>query len=53
MMERWVPNAGSYAGEIDGLILLVTVLVGFWFFAAQGIFFWLIWTVGSALRVPK
>jgi len=37
-----VPGAGSFAGEIDGLIWLVTVLVGVWFFAAQGMFFWLI-----------
>ena len=52
MMERWVPNAGSYAGEIDGLILLVTILVGFWFFAAQGIFFWLIWRFRARDGVP-
>lgn len=37
------PSASTYSGDVDGLILLVTVLVGFWFLAAQGIFFWLLW----------
>ena len=50
MIEHFVKNASSYAGDIDGLILLVTVLVGFWFFAAQGIFFWLIFRFRAPLR---
>jgi len=32
--------ASSYAGDIDGLIWLITFVVGFWFFIAQGILFW-------------
>ena len=51
-MERWVPVGSSYAGDIDGLILLVTVLVGFWFFAAQAIFFWLIFRFRAREGVP-
>ena len=51
-MERWVPNASSYGGDVDGLMLLVTVLVGFWFFAAQGIFFWLIFRFRAREGVP-
>jgi cytochrome c oxidase subunit 2 len=43
MVERLIQQASSYAHSIDGLILLVAVLVGFWFFLAEGIFFWLIW----------
>ncbi len=43
MVERLIQQASSYAHSIDGLILLVTVLVGFWFLLAEGIFFWLIW----------
>ncbi|GMV06022.1 MAG: hypothetical protein AMXMBFR53_22990 [Gemmatimonadota bacterium] len=43
MVERLIQQASSYAGSIDGLILLVTVLVGFWFLLAEGIFFWLVW----------
>jgi cytochrome c oxidase subunit 2 len=42
-MERLILQASSYAGSIDRLILLVTVLVGFWFLMAEGFFFWLIW----------
>ena len=43
MIERYLIQASSYAQGIDGLITLVFVLVGFWFLAAEGIFFWLIW----------
>jgi len=42
-MERLIQQASSYAASIDGLILLIGVLVGFWFLAAEGVFFWLIW----------
>ncbi len=52
MIERFVQNASSYAGDIDGLILLVTVLVGFWFFVAQGMFFWLIFRFRAREGVP-
>lgn len=37
-----LPEASSFAGNIDWLILLVLVLVGFWFLLAEGMFFWLI-----------
>jgi cytochrome c oxidase subunit II len=43
MIERYLVQASTYAGSIDGIIMLVFVLVGFWFLAAEGIFFWLIW----------
>jgi cytochrome c oxidase subunit 2 len=42
-METLLIQASSYAASIDGLILLVLVLVGFWFVLAEAIFFWLIW----------
>jgi len=35
-------SVSTYAGEIDGLILLITVLVGFWFILSEVVFFWLI-----------
>ncbi len=38
-----IPQASTYASSIDNIILLVAVLVGFWFFVAEGMFFWLIW----------
>jgi cytochrome c oxidase subunit 2 len=43
MMQSLVQQASSYAADIDGLIMLILVLVGFWFLLAEGIFFWLIW----------
>ena len=38
-----IDQLSTYAADIDDLILLMTVLVGVWFFAAEGMFFWLIW----------
>ncbi len=40
MMESIILQASSYAGEIDQLILIITVLVGFWFFLAEGVLFY-------------
>jgi cytochrome c oxidase subunit 2 len=51
-MERLIPNASSFGGQIDGLIILVTILTGFWFFLAQGMFFWLIWRFRAKEGVP-
>jgi cytochrome c oxidase subunit 2 len=42
MIERWVIQASTYAADIDGIIWLIAVLVGFWFIVAEGVFFWLI-----------
>lgn len=42
MIDWLVPRASTYAGDIDGLILLIAVLVGFWFVVAQGVFFYFI-----------
>ena len=36
-------QASTYAADIDNLITLLAVLTGFWFLAAEGVFFWLIW----------
>jgi len=43
MIDRLVEPVSTYAGSIDNLILLILVLVGFWFLAAEGMFFWLLW----------
>lgn len=37
------PSLSTFSGDVDGLILLVSLLVGFWFFATLGMFFWLLW----------
>lgn len=38
-----LPSLSTYSGDIDRLVLLVTVLVGVWFVASQLMFFWLMW----------
>ena len=42
MIEHYVVAASSYARDIDNLITLVFVLVGFWFLVTEAVFFWLI-----------
>ena len=43
MIESLVPAGSSYAWEIDYIFTGMFVVVGFWFLACEGIFFWLIW----------
>ena len=38
-----LPSASTFSGDIDQLVLWITLLTGFWFFAAEGMFFWLMW----------
>jgi cytochrome c oxidase subunit 2 len=42
MIEHYLQSLSTFSGDIDRLVLLVTVLVGFWFLAAEGVFFWLL-----------
>jgi cytochrome c oxidase subunit 2 len=42
MIEQFVPAASTFAGEIDGLITLIFVLVGFWLVVSEVVFFGLI-----------
>jgi cytochrome c oxidase subunit 2 len=39
MIDAYVEAVSSYAGDIDGLFLLITVLVGFWFILTEAVFF--------------
>ena len=41
-MEHLIGRVSTYAKDVDDLILLITVLVGFWFLLAEIVFFWLI-----------
>lgn len=43
MMQLFLEQASSFAGDVDGLVWLITGLVGFWFVLAEGVFFWLLW----------
>lgn len=42
MLETFIPQASTYASEVDGLINMVGAFVGFWFFLSFGTFIWLI-----------
>jgi cytochrome c oxidase subunit 2 len=43
-MPSWyMPQASTYAADVDNLILLIAVIVGVWFVAAELVFFWLLW----------
>ncbi len=42
MIERYLAQVSTYAADIDALILLIGVLVGFWFVLTMGTFFYLI-----------
>lgn len=43
MFDRLLASASTYSGDIDRLIWLVTLIVGVWFIAAEGMFFWLMY----------
>jgi len=38
-----LPSASTFSGDIDNLVLWVTLLTGFWFLAAEAMFFWVMW----------
>ena len=42
MIEFFVHNASSFAGDIDNLFLLITLIIGFWFFLTFGTLVYLI-----------
>ena len=41
MIEYYVQSASSFAGDIDNLFLVITLIIGFWFFLVFGIFIYL------------
>ena len=41
MIEYFVESASSFAGDIDNLFLVITLIIGFWFFLVFGIFIFL------------
>lgn len=53
MFNHLIPNASSYAGQVDGLFWLITVIVGVWFLAAEVMFFWLIFRFRARPSVPS
>ena len=43
MIEYMLLQGSSFAAEIDQVILLIAVITGVWFFATEGMFFFLLW----------
>ncbi|MDW8362848.1 MAG: hypothetical protein RMK74_10635 [Myxococcales bacterium] len=43
MIESLVPQGSTYAADIDWVVNLIAILVGFWFAVTAGMFFWLLW----------
>jgi cytochrome c oxidase subunit II len=41
MLQRFATSGSTFAPQIDHLILLIAILVGFWFLAAEFALFWL------------
>ena len=52
MLEHLVPSASSFSGDVDRLFLLIAVIVGVWFVAAEAMFFWLIFRFRAAPGQP-
>ena len=52
-MDLFMQRSASFAGDIDRLVLLITVLVGFWFLVAEAMFFWLIFRFRHREGVPS
>lgn len=42
MIGLFLEQASSYAGSIDGLFTLITLIVGFWFLVAEGVLFYFV-----------
>ena len=42
MIEYFVQSASSFAGDIDNLFLVITLIIGFWFILTFGILVYLI-----------
>src|SRR5687767_4608944 len=53
MLDRLVPSASSFSGDVDQLFLLITLIVDDWFIAAELMFFWLIFRFRARLGVPS
>ncbi len=52
MIDYFVQSLSTYSHDVDQLVMLVTVLVGFWFIAAELMFFWLIFRFRARPGVP-
>jgi cytochrome c oxidase subunit 2 len=41
-MQQWFPvGASTYSGDLDGLFIMITIIVGVWFLVAEAVLFYL------------
>jgi cytochrome c oxidase subunit 2 len=52
MIENLVPQASTFASDIDQLWVVLCVIVFFWFACAEGMFLWLLWRFRYQEGVP-
>lgn len=52
MIQHYLEAASTFAGDIDDLILLITLITGFWFFAAEAVFIGLLVKFSKKDGVP-
>jgi cytochrome c oxidase subunit 2 len=52
MIEQLVPQNSTFAGDIDFIVDLVGVIVGFWFILTFGVFLYLLWRYRRREGVP-
>ncbi len=52
MIEYYLPAASTYASDLDNMVWLILILVGFWFFLCQGVFFYFIFRFRKKEGVP-
>jgi len=52
MHETFLQSLSSYSGDVDRLVMLVTILVGVWFILAEAVLFWLIFRFRAREGVP-
>jgi len=52
MLQNLLPQASSFAADIDLLWVVLSVIIWFWFACAQGMFFWLLWRYRYQEGVP-
>ena len=52
MIENLLPQASTYADDIDNLFMLVVYIVGFWYIITKGMFLWLLYRYRAKEGVP-
>lgn len=52
MTDYLAQSLSSYSGDVDRLVVLITILVGVWFILAEAVLFWLIFRFRARPGVP-